>query len=92
MDKIKCCPFNCAGKREDLYVKHIHRDYVHVICDYCGARGELCNNAEEAIKAWNTRPKISLERLEEIIDNWVKTGMGEESPSLAQFLKEAFDV
>ena len=56
MDAIKPCPF-CGGEAELLH--HTYEWSVRVLCQNCGAIGEVKRGAEEAdkaaIEAWNTR-------------------------------------
>lgn len=54
---LKPCPFcSChAGPRRELFAGELECFYVS--CGICGARGQICNTKEDAIRKWNTRKK-----------------------------------
>ena len=57
MIDLKRCPFcsGYAGIRRELFAGEIECFYVS--CRICGARGQICNTEEDAVKKWNTRKR-----------------------------------
>jgi len=53
---IKPCPFceseDCAVENEDNY-------YYNVLCSYCCAGGPVEHTPEEAIRPWNSAPRMA---------------------------------
>ena len=71
MDKLKPCPFCGAGAEYD-HVCREHNLWL-VICktEACQSRGNIYNDEEGAIAAWNTRtapanPPLTLDELREM--------------------------
>ena len=63
---LSACPF-CGGEAEwrkpNYYIGNI-------FCKDCGI-GTLTLPISEAIKAWNKRPSLSVEEIEEAVKQWI---------------------
>jgi Lar family restriction alleviation protein len=62
-EKLKRCPF-CGG---EAIVVDIN-DWI-IECSKCYGKVGLFEQKEEAIKAWNARPEIDVEKLAEALHN-----------------------
>lgn len=88
-EELKCCPF-CGGEARALTDPTGNQYDNLVACtNCCAGTATDYDSQEEAIRAWNTRPTISVERVEEIIKDCLQTDCMDslQSPEL-----EGFDI
>ncbi|MEA2037283.1 MAG: Lar family restriction alleviation protein [Nanoarchaeota archaeon] len=70
--KLKPCPF-CGGKAEVMEKTDDDHVWCKIVsCYSCWAKTGLFDKREDAIKAWNTRPKLSEEKVYGVILKKVK--------------------
>lgn len=78
MSNLKPCPF-CGGKSEIRYASSF-QNCPFVCCqdDFCSAGNEFADTDEQAIRAWNTRTKVSEQPDEQTlvsISYWLKRAL-----------------